>query len=151
MRKGWLGRITLGLLYVTFVLGAAFIVLLPKVLPRLLATKEYLPEPGAAYAVSLACWLLGALLGMFILYTLIRMMRSTERDPFIRQNVLRLRNMGLAALVMAALTLTVNFFYFRPTLLLIMVAELLCGLFSLVLRGVFEKAVEYREENALTI
>ena len=52
---------------------------------------------------------------------------------------------------MAVLTLAVVILYFRPMLFLILTAEVLCALFSLVLRGVFEKAVEYREENALTI
>ena len=151
MGRGILGKATLALLYVTFLLGVAFLFLLPKLLPSILFTQELKPQPGAAYATAMACWALGALLGLLILFTLIRMMQSVEGDPFIRKNVLRLRNMGFAALGMAVLTLIVVMLYFRPMLFLIFVAELLCALFSLVLRGVFEKAVEYREENALTI
>jgi uncharacterized membrane protein YhaH (DUF805 family) len=79
------------------------------------------------------------------------MMHSLKSDPFIRRNVRRLRDMGLTALGMTALTLIVAALYFRPMLLLVATAELLCALFSLALRGVFEKAVDYREENALTI
>ena len=79
------------------------------------------------------------------------MMHSMLPVPIIRQNALRLRNMGIAALIMGALTLVVLVLYFRPMLFLILTAEVLCALFSLVLRGVFEKALEYREENALTI
>lgn len=151
MRKGILSKVTLGLLYVTFLLGAAFLCLLPRLLPFILFPDGHAPELGVAYGVSMACWALGALLGLYILFTLIRMMQSVAGDPFIRKNVLRLRNMGFAALAMTALTLVVVLLYFRPMQFLVMVAELLCALFSLVLRGVFEKAVEYREENALTI
>ncbi|HWR22111.1 MAG TPA: DUF2975 domain-containing protein [Feifaniaceae bacterium] len=146
-----LNTVTLVLLYVTMALGAAFIVMLPRLLPFILFTPDPAPEFTPAYSAALVCWILGALFGLFILFTLIRMMRSIQDDPFIRQNVLRLRNMGFAALVMAALTLIVLILYFRPMLFLILTAEVLCALFSLVLRGIFEKAVEYREENALTI
>lgn len=146
-----LNRITLALLYVCMALGLTFVALLPRLLPQILNTPGLLPEATAAYAVSLVCWMLGAAGGLFILYTLSRMMHSISADPFIRKNVKRLRNMGLTALCMTALTLVVTALYFRPMLLLVATAELLCALFSLVLRGVFEKAVGYREENALTI
>lgn len=146
-----LNRITLALLYICMALGLAFVVLLPRLLPQLLNTPGLLPEATVGYAVSLACWMLGTAGGLFILFTLSRMMHSISADPFIRKNVQRLRNMGMTALFMTALTLIVTAIYYRPTLLLIAAAELLCALFSLALRGVFQKAVDYREENALTI
>ncbi len=151
MKPMLLNRITLALLYICMALGFAFVVLLPRLLPQLLSTPGLLPEESVGYAVSLACWMLGAAGGLFILFTLSRMMHSISADPFIRKNVTRLRNMGLTALFMTALTLIVTAIYYRPTLLLIATAELLCALFSLALRGVFQKAVDYREENALTI
>lgn len=146
-----LNTITLTLVYITMALGVLFIILLPRLLPYILFTPDLAPQAAPAYTIALVCWILGALHGLFILFTLTRMMHSTQNDPFIRKNVLRLRNMGLAALIMAALTLVVLLLYFRPMLFLILTAEVLCALFSMVLRGVFEKAVEYREENALTI
>lgn len=151
MKPMLLNRITLALLRLCMSLGFAFVVLLPRLLPQILNTPDLMPEATAAYAISLVCWILGAAGGLFILYTLSRMMQSLNADPFIRKNVQRLRNMGLTAIAMTALTLIVSALYFRPTLLLVATAEFLCALFSLVLRGVFEKAVAYREENALTI
>ncbi len=144
-----LNSVTLALVYVTMALGALFILLLPKLLPMILFIPA--PQPTLAYTITLICWILGSLLGIFILFTLSRMMHSVKQDPFIRKNVLRLRNMGFAALFMAVLTFVAVLLYARPMLYLIMTAEVLCALFSLVLHGVFEKAVEYREENALTI
>lgn len=148
-KNALLSTITLALIYVTMALGLLFIVLLPRLLPMILFISG--PEATITYAVALTCWILGAILGILILFTLTRMMHSLTHDPFIRKNVLRLRNMGFAALMMAVFTLIAALLYPRPMLYLIMTAEVLCALFSLVLRGVFEKAVEYREENALTI
>ncbi len=147
----FLNTVTLTLVYITMALGILFIILLPRLLPYILFTPGLAPQGTPAYLIALICWILGALLGLFILFTLTRMMHSMLPDPFIRQNALRLRNMGIAALIMGALTLVVLVLYFRPMLFLILTAEVLCALFSLVLRGVFEKALEYREENALTI
>ncbi len=146
-----LNTVALALVYVTMALGGLFIVLLPRLLPFILFTPDLAPQATPAYTVALICWILGSLFGLFILFTLTRMMHSLQQDPFIRKNVLRLRNMGFAALIMAAITLVVVILYFRPMLFLILTAEVLCALFSLVLRCVFEKAVDYREENALTI
>ena len=148
-KSSLLSTITVALVYVTMALGVLFIVLLPRLLPMILFIGG--PEATLTYAAALACWILGALLGIFILFMLTRMMHSLTHDPFIRKNVLRLRNMGFAALLMAVFTCIAALLYPRPMLYLIMTAEVLCALFSLVLRGVFEKAVEYREENALTI
>ena len=151
MKLSLLNRITLILLYLCMALGVAFIVLLPRLLPQILNTDGLVPEATTGYMISLGCWMLGSIGGLFILFTLSRMMHSLKSDPFIRRNVRRLRDMGLTALGMTALTLIVAALYFRPMLLLVATAELLCALFSLALRGVFEKAVDYREENALTI
>lgn len=151
MKPSLLSRVTLVLLYLCFLLGIAFLVLLPKFLPLILLTPNLQPEPGMDYILSLACWMLGSLGGLFILFTLIRMMKSLREDPFIPRNVHHLRNMGCTALGMTALTFFAAMLYFRPLLLVIAMAELLCALFSLVLCSVFKKAVEYREENALTI
>ena len=148
-KMGLLNAVTLMLVYMTMALGVLFIILLPRLLPMILFIPA--PEPTLTYTITLICWILGSLLGLFILFTLTRMMHSVSSDPFIRKNVLRLRNMGFAALIMAVFTLIAVLLYARPMLYLIMTAEVLCALFSLVLRGVFEKAVEYREENALTI
>ncbi len=151
MKPSLLSRVTLVLLYLCFLLGIAFLVLLPKFLPLILLTPGLQLDPGIEYALSLACWMLGSLGGLFILFTLIRMMKSLREDPFVLRNVRHLRNMGCTALGMTVLTFIAAMLYFRPLLPIIAMAELLCALFSLVLCSVFKKAVEYREENALTI
>lgn len=151
MKPSLLSRFTLVLLYLCLLVGFAFLGLLPKFLPLILLTSDLQPDPSIEYALSLACWMLGSLGGLFILFTLIRMMKSLREDPFVLRNVHHLRNMGCTALCMTALTIIAAALSFRPLLPVIAMAELLCALFSLVLCSVFKKAVEYREENALTI
>ncbi len=89
--------------------------------------------------------------GEFIAYKLWRMMRSLEEDPFVKGNVESLRTMGFVALVMGGLGLMT--LCFRPVPLMVIGALpiCMCGLFSLVLSGVFDRAVAYKEETDLTV
>ena len=91
----------------------------------------------------------GALL---IAINLLKMMKSLKADPFVRENVRRLRMMGFTALGMAACTfflllIPVNVFIFLAAGM----AVGLCGLLALVLAEVFDRAVAYKQENDLTI
>lgn len=151
MKASLLNRFTLLLLYLCLVAGVAFLVFLPWLLPQMLALSGFAGAEGWRYIVALSCWMLGSAGGLFILLVLIRMMKSLAGDPFLLANAMRLRRLGMIALCMAGLTVIALALYFQPMLLFVAMAELLCALFSLVLCGVFQKAVEYREENALTI
>lgn len=89
---------------------------------------------------------------LFIALTLLKMMRSLKADPFIPENVARLRRMGYAALGMTTcsfllLLIPVNVFIFLAAGL----AVGLCGLLSLVLAELFGRAVAYKQENDLTV
>lgn len=101
----------------------------------------------ASYVLAVFCFL-----GVeYIAYTLLTMMRSLDGDPFVQANVKALRHMGIAAIGVAiGGILTVCF---RPVPLAVLAALPvgMCGLFSLVLSGVFEQAVAYKRENDLTI
>ncbi len=149
--KDGLNRITKGLLYVCLGVGMVFFASLPWTMPVVLLLPDFAPEGGARYYLTLVSWLIATGLVDYILYTLILMMNSLSGDPFIPRNVARLRRMGIAALVMGGFLCVSALLYPRPMLYGIAAAACMCGLFSLVLRGVFAKAVEYREENALTI
>ena len=87
----------------------------------------------------------------YIAYTLFRMMRSLSLDPFVVSNVRALRNMGFAALAVTALCLGTLFLIPVPLAVMAALPIGMCGLFSLVLASVFEKAVAFKEENDLTV
>jgi len=148
MKEQSLNRITLILLYAVMAVGLLFTISLPWALPRIL--RLGLMRNGA-YWGSLGLWMGGCCLGLCILGTLAKMMHSLSGDPFGEANILRLRRMGFLALGMVACTVLAAFLHFRPLYMAVAAVELLCGLFSLVLRGVFARAVAFKQENDLTI
>lgn len=101
----------------------------------------------AAGVLAMLC-ILGA---EYIAVTLYRMMRSVEKDPFVEKNVRALRNMGIAALLVMAFGLLTLLLHPVPLAVLAALPVGMCGLFSLVLSNVFEKAVAFKQENDLTV
>ena len=102
------------------------------------------------FAVGLGVlFVIGAII---ICVTLFIMMCSLDKDPFVRRNVLALRLMGFVALGMAACCLLLLLLPANTILAQFVGAGVaLCGLFSLVFSGVFERAVAFKEENDLTV
>lgn len=101
-----------------------------------------------AAVLGLICYA-GAL---FIAIALLQMLRSLSTDPFIKENVRRLRLMGFTAIGITACTflllfIPVNVFIFLAAGM----AVGLCGLLALVLAEVFDRAVAYKQENDLTV
>ncbi len=87
----------------------------------------------------------------YIAYTLFCMMHTLGADPFVEKNVVALRRMGIVALGIAALGLSTLLLHPVPLAVVAALPVAMCGLFSLVLSGVFEKAVAYKRENDLTV
>lgn len=87
----------------------------------------------------------------YIAYVLYRMMCSLEGDPFVAANVVALRRMGFAALAVMGCGLLTLVFWPVPLAVLAALPIGMCGLFSLVLSGVFARAVAFKEENDLTV
>lgn len=101
----------------------------------------------ASYALTFICFLLAE----YIAWTLLKMMRSLDGDPFVAENVVALRRMGIAALVIMALGLGTLLLRAVPLAVVFSLPIGMCGLFSLVLSGVFARAVAFKQENDLTI
>jgi hypothetical protein len=79
------------------------------------------------------------------------MMRTLQQDPFVRQNVVALKRMGVAALLISLLGLGTLLLHPVPLAVIAAVPVAMCGLFSLVLSRVFAQAVAYKQENDLTV
>ena len=89
--------------------------------------------------------------GEYIAFTLLCMMGTLDRDPFVQKNVNALRRMGLVALVIALLGLCTLFLHPVPLAVIAALPVAMCGLFSLVLSRVFALAVAFKLENDLTV
>ena len=111
--------------------------------------KEGKPQVYAVLSGIIASFcILG---GEYIAFTLFSMMRTLEKDPFVRKNVDALRRMGVTALIIAVLGLSTLLLHPVPLAVIAALPVAMCGLFSLVLSRVFHQAVEYKQENDLTI
>ena len=117
-------------------------------------TKLYFLEQGKslvfyylAGAIALLCVVGAEYIGIILL----KMMFSLSKDPFIEANVRALRGMGVTALAIMSLGLSTLLLHPVPLAVIAALPVGLCGLFSLVLSGVFERAVAYKKENDLTV
>ena len=72
-------------------------------------------------------------------------------DCFVKENVVSLQRMGTYSFMIAAVCLVRTFLYLTVTMLTLVLVFVVAALFSKVLAFVFDKAIEYKLENDLTI
>lgn len=97
-------------------------------------------------------FIIAGVFALIILWNLRKMFRSViEEDPFIQENVISLKVMGICSFAIAIMMAIRLFFIITPAALILVVVFLVAGLFSLVLSQVFDRAVTYKLENDLTI
>lgn len=93
--------------------------------------------------------------GVFALEILIELRRIFRtviaEDPFIRENVISLKRMGVCGFVISVCMAARLIFVITPAALILVLVFLIAGLFSFVLSMVFDQAVSYKQENDLTI
>lgn len=72
-------------------------------------------------------------------------------DAFVDANTRSLRQMGKYSFLVALLSVVRLFYRITPAVIVVAIVFSIAGLFSLVLSQVFEKAIQYKKENDLTI
>lgn len=139
-------------LYIIFALGVAGTVTLPFLLEfytGILYDAYYL-LPG--YRMFILVFLMFvAVLGLWIILEMIRMLRSIPTDPFVMRNVLALKRIGVILLVLAALFFLKCLNYVTFLTMACGFGFIVCGLFAFTLSNLFRQAVVFKEENDLTI
>ncbi|MBO5999568.1 MAG: DUF2975 domain-containing protein [Lachnospiraceae bacterium] len=156
-----LNRAVKYMLDILFCAGILVEIMMPFLLKKLFLRHDFLCAYGTDgskqiilpyYILKLVCIMAAGVFALLILYELRCMMKTVvEGDCFVEKNVLSLRRMGRYAIVIAVFMLISNFTAPTLTALGVMVVFIIAGLFSLVLAGVFERAVRYKQENDLTI
>lgn len=92
------------------------------------------------------------ILAVMILGELRKMFRTVLRDDcFVKDNVVSLQRMGTYSFVIAVICLLRTVLYMTIAMLVLVLVFIIAGLFSKVLAFVFDRAVEYKLENDLTI
>lgn len=151
LRKTWLNTLVKVLIVAAMVAGVWLAWRILEVSVPLLA-RAMAGSPQWLLYGAVALGVLFVIGAEAIAVSLLGMMRTLGTDPFVHANVATLRRMGFIALGMAVCCFLLALYPISVWL-----AEslggcvLLCGLFSLVLSGVFERAVAFKEENDLTV
>ena len=116
-------------------------------------------DPGRSWAVmtfltamgAMALWILAELIGVLRSVDTEPVLRSVDTEPFVERNVRAFFRMGLAAELAGVAFFIKSGFLFTFMTAVCGLVMVLSGLFALVLAQVFRRAVEYKQENDLTI
>ena len=130
--------------------GIAVTVLLsvPGLMERVMALFGF---QGRYTEIIIIYFVLG-ILAVLILGELRKMFRTVlKEDCFVKDNVVSLQRMGTYSFVIAVICLLRTVLYMTIAMLVLVLVFVIAGLFSKVLAFVFDKAVEYKLENDLTI
>ena len=131
--------------------GIIVTVSLPKTVRVVLDFFHYENFDGNYYEIVVIYFVLGVL-AIMILGELRKMFRTVlNNDCFVRENVVSLQRMGTYSFFIAVVCLLRTFLYMTAAMLVLVLVFVIAGLFSKVLAFVFDKAVDYKLENDLTI
>jgi len=152
LKESAASKILRAILYVIFAEGIVLTVTMPFMIDRYLRVlyDAYAVDTGYKTFITVFLMVVG-ILGIFIIWQLIVIMRTLTKNPFVRRNVKSLNIIGITAFITAALFFVKCFVYVTIMTLLGGVCLIILGLFAFTLANLFDKAVEYKEENDLTI
>ena len=123
----------------------------PGLLERVTALLDFHGYERRYTEIIVIYFMLG-ILAVLILGELRKMFRTVlAEDCFVKDNVVSLQRMGTYSFIIAVMCLLRTVLYMTSAMLVLVLVFIVAGLFSKVLAFVFDKAVEYKLENDLTI
>lgn len=116
------------------------------------AEKVYSPEFAKYYLPMVIVFLVSGFCGLGIVNELRKMMTTVlSENCFVQQNVTSLRKMAKVSIVISVAFVVKIMFIPTPATFVIVLVFFIAALFSIVLSCVFQEAINYKEENDLTI
>ena len=113
---------------------------------------EYLPTVIEHYEESVIIYFVLGVSACVLLRELRRIFRTVLKENcFVQENVVSLRKMGNWSFFIALMSVVRSIVYMTPVMAVVILVFIIAGLFSKVLSYVFQEAVEYKEENDLTV
>lgn len=113
---------------------------------------KFFPYRGREYIILTGAILLSGIASVYIMYQLRRIFKTiTDNEPFVMNNAAALCKIAIASFAIAAVYVAKAFLLFTPATFVIIVIFITAGLFCLTLMTVFKAAVQFKEENSLTI
>lgn len=142
-------RFTKTLLDVMFYTGIALTLLIPVLFYYV---GFYIKVFRTFYILQCVMYMVSGFFCIIIVYELRKMFITVLREnPFVDRNVKSLKIMGKSAFLTAFLSLLRLPLSLTPATIVVVIVFSIAGLFSIVLCQVFEKAIQYKQENDLTI
>lgn len=149
MKKETVITITKWLMDFMFFAGIMVTVTLPLSIKWL---GQYIEKFEENYAATVVIYFVLGILAVLIIGELRKMFRTVQADDcFVFENVVSLQRMGTYSFLIALMSLVRSIVYVTPAMLVVILVFMIAGLFSKVLSFVFDKAVQYKNENDLTI
>lgn len=113
---------------------------------------KWVPSVAEHYEEIVIIYFVLGILALALLRELRKIFRTVlDRNCFVSENVESLRRMGNISFFIAVLSIVRSIVYVTVAMLVIILVFLIAGLFSKVLALVFEEAIQYKEENDLTV
>lgn len=149
MKTNPLVRFTKYFIDFMFVTGIFIIIGVPLIFYQ---AGKYISMFREYYLVFCIIFMIAGVFALIILSSLRNMFKTViNEDPFVRENVISLKRMGICAFAIAFIMAVRLLFVVTPTALVLVLVFVIAGLFSIVLAQVFDQAVTYKQENDLTI
>lgn len=113
---------------------------------------EIMPRFVEHYEEVVIIYFVLGVAGLVLIRELRRIFRTVlNENCFVQENVVSLRKMGNWSFFIALMLVVRSTVYVTVAAATTILVFVIAGLFSKVLAGVFEKAVQYKEENDLTV
>ena len=113
---------------------------------------EYLPNVIKHYEESVIIYFVLGVSACVLLRELRRIFRTVLKENcFVQENVVSLQKMGNWSFFIALMSVVRSIVYMTPAMGVVILVFIIAGLFSKVLSYVFQEAIEYKEENDLTV
>lgn len=162
MKKDSLTKLTKYLLDFMFYAGILVTVTLPVTVRYVL---EWISERGADspfvylhwgigqyYVATVVIYFFLGIAALLLIWELRKMFQTVlKQEAFVIENVRSLHKMAKISLAIVVLSIIRSAVYMTIAMLVVILVFVIAGLFSEVLSRVFEEAINYKEENDLTI
>lgn len=113
---------------------------------------QYMERLTENYGEIVTIYFVLGILALAIIWELRKMFRTVlTRNCFVRENVASLKHMSYYSGLIVLMSIVRTIVYTTIAMLVIILVFVIAGLFCQVLAQIFDEAINYKEENDLTI
>ena len=113
---------------------------------------KYLEQLTENYGEIVTIYFVLGILALAIIWELRKMFRTVlAKNCFVRENVASLKHMSYYSCLIVLMSIVRTIVYTTIAMLVIILVFVIAGLFCQVLAQIFDEAINYKEENDMTI